>query len=91
MAQKSALSALSEAYLPQIIEAFLASKAGAAWSPTRLGKTAVGDPNRVFQIRNGADVMSATAQKILAVIDAEVPGFTERAAKKLARENFHDE
>jgi hypothetical protein len=38
MATKSAISALSEAYLPQIVEAFLASKAGEKWTPTSLGR-----------------------------------------------------
>jgi hypothetical protein len=90
MATKSAISALSEAYLPQIVEAFLASKAGEKWTPTSLGRAALKDPNRVFQIRDGMAVRPATAQKILAVIDREAPGFSERTAKKIARGNDHE-
>lgn len=91
MAKKTIISALKQSLIAPLAEAFLASKAGAAWSPSRLGKVALNDANRIFQIRDGREVLPSTAQKIIDVIDAEAPGFSEKWVRDHARDNLYED
>lgn len=66
-----------------LVEAFLA--ATPAVSATALGKTAKKDPHMVFAMRAGREVRPSTLDAIVAVIEANAPGFTTqfvRAARK---------
>ena len=81
MTKKTAVSALSVALVLPIVEAFLKKHPG-KFTATSLGKAAVKDPNRIHELRAGAQVRKETAHKILAVIDRAVPNFsTEFVAK----------
>lgn len=73
---------MAVALLPQLVEAFLLSKVGMdGWTPTRLGKVAVGDAHKIFEMREGTALRPATAQRVLNTIEDAAPGF----AKKFVR------
>ncbi len=98
MPKNDTISALSRAFLPQLVEAFLAkyereTEPGSvpAWTATGLGKAALSDPTAVFYIRRGRKLGDARADKILAVIDRVRPGFRVKFIKQYAVGHFHAE
>lgn len=62
-----------------LVEGFLLSPVGQRdWSPTLLGKKAVGDSHKIFEMREGTALRATTAQKIIDVIEDAAPGFTKK-------------
>ncbi len=66
---------LAVAYIGPLVEAFLISQAPQKWTPTRLGREALKDPARIFELRRGIIPKQSTALKILGVINRAAPGF----------------
>jgi hypothetical protein len=71
-----------------MVEDFL-EKAGADWSPTRLGREACKDPSRVFRIREGREIRTSTAVALIAVMDSAVPGFSTAFVNRHLRRDTH--
>lgn len=69
---------MAVAMIGPLVEAFLISPKAKEWTATKLGKLAVGDPNKVFEMREGTTLRPATAQKFIDVIEDAVPGFTRK-------------
>lgn len=90
MPRTDTFSALSAAFLPAIVEAFLILEAG-EWTPTRLGKEAVKDPGAVFALRNGRSPHPPTRRKMLDFIEKKRPGFIRKFVAHHAQEHLYEE
>lgn len=59
-----------------IVEGFLAKSDVTA---TAFGRSVMGDPNFVFDLRDGRDIRGSTAQRIREYVEANTPNANEAA------------
>ena len=76
MSENDPFSALSVAMIGPLVEHFLAKTDG--WTATKLGRVACKDPSRIHDLRQGVEIRSGTAKRIISVIDQEAPGLRHK-------------